>query len=181
MPDYRRSVTLLLFTLFLYIHTVHVYTFHKNKKKQKLKKHGYLCLSVANITLNRPGQHQLLPIVKWHFFGVTKTLVGCFTTRPVSLYLFIFILSTLKVPTESYLSQLSWQHSPLYTESTQTGRQFPPPCPAPGQQPLQVRDLWEQYSDQTTGRFFYVNAITKERSWKPPRRSRGSTVNKVQE
>lgn len=67
-----------------------MYTFHKNKKKQKLKKHGYLCLSVANITLNRPGQLQLLPIVKWHFFGVTKTLVGCFTTRPVSFYLFIY-------------------------------------------------------------------------------------------
>uniref|UniRef100_A0A673WU62 Rho GTPase activating protein 9 n=1 Tax=Salmo trutta TaxID=8032 RepID=A0A673WU62_SALTR len=38
--------------------------------------------------------------------------------------------------------------------------------------PLQVLDLWEQYSDPSTGRCFYVNTVTKERSWKPPRRAR---------
>ncbi|XP_058486907.1 rho GTPase-activating protein 9 isoform X3 [Solea solea] len=88
----------------------------------------------------------------------------------------------LQVPTESYLSQLSWQDSPLYTDNMQPGRQtLPavPPCPAPGQQPLQLKDLWEQYSDPATGRFYYVNTITKERSWKPPRRARGCTDNKL--
>lgn len=87
----------------------------------------------------------------------------------------------LQVPTESYLSQLSWQDSPLYTEM-QPGKRLSqpePPCPAPGQQPLQVMDMWEQYTDLTTGRYFYVNSITKERSWKPPRRSRGRTPNKA--
>uniref|UniRef100_A0A8C9ZWN0 Rho GTPase activating protein 9 n=1 Tax=Sander lucioperca TaxID=283035 RepID=A0A8C9ZWN0_SANLU len=54
-----------------------------------------------------------------------------------------------------------------------------PPNPAPGQQPLRVIDLWEQYSDLPTGRYYYVNSITKERSWKPPRRARGHTPNKA--
>ncbi|TKS70638.1 Rho GTPase-activating protein 15 [Collichthys lucidus] len=81
----------------------------------------------------------------------------------------------LQVPTESYLSQLSWQDSPLYTDSQPERRlsQLEPPTPAPGQQPLQIMDLWEQYSDPCTGRSYYVNSITRERSWKPPRRSRG--------
>lgn len=91
--------------------------------------------------------------------------------------------SLLKVPTESYLSQLSWQDSPLYTETQQERRQsqspLEPPSPAPGQQPVQVLELWEQYLDPSTGRSFYVNSITKERSWKPPRRARGRTTTKV--
>ncbi|XP_022604020.1 rho GTPase-activating protein 9 isoform X2 [Seriola dumerili] len=88
----------------------------------------------------------------------------------------------LQVPTESYLSQLSWQDSPLYAEGTQPEKhpsQPEPPRPDPGQQPLQIKDLWEQYSDPATGRFYYVNTITKERSWKPPRRARGHTINKA--
>ncbi|KAM3877550.1 rho GTPase-activating protein 9 [Diretmus argenteus] len=83
----------------------------------------------------------------------------------------------LQVPTESYLSQLSWQDSPLYSESQQAKRllQPEPPTPAPGQQPLQTMELWAQFLDQATGRCYYVNSITKERSWKPPRRARGRT------
>uniref|UniRef100_UPI0037E91C3B rho GTPase-activating protein 15 isoform X2 n=1 Tax=Semicossyphus pulcher TaxID=241346 RepID=UPI0037E91C3B len=86
----------------------------------------------------------------------------------------------LQVPTESYLSQLSWQDSPLYTEMQPEKRlsQQEPPSPAPGQQPVQVLDLWEQYSDPSTGRSYYVNTVTKERSWKPPRRARTQTTNK---
>uniref|UniRef100_G3NT62 Rho GTPase activating protein 9 n=1 Tax=Gasterosteus aculeatus aculeatus TaxID=481459 RepID=G3NT62_GASAC len=57
--------------------------------------------------------------------------------------------------------------------------QSEPPSPAPGQQPLQVMDLWEQYLDLPTGRCYYVNSITKERSYKPPRRARGRTSNQV--
>ncbi|XP_068568477.1 rho GTPase-activating protein 9 isoform X4 [Cebidichthys violaceus] len=86
----------------------------------------------------------------------------------------------LQVPTESYLSQLSWQESPLYTEMQPEKRlsQLEPPSPAPGQQPFQIMDLWEQYSDLPTGRCYYVNTITKERSWKPPRRARGRNPDK---
>uniref|UniRef100_A0A3Q1JXT3 Rho GTPase activating protein 9 n=1 Tax=Anabas testudineus TaxID=64144 RepID=A0A3Q1JXT3_ANATE len=58
--------------------------------------------------------------------------------------------------------------------------QSEPPSPAPGQQPLQIMDLWEQYSDPATGRCYYVNTVTKERSWKPPRRARGCSTCKVQ-
>lgn len=87
----------------------------------------------------------------------------------------------LQVPTESYLSQLSWQDSPLYTEMQPEKRQsqLEPPSPAPGQQPLQIMDLWEQYSDPTSGRCYYVNSITKERSWKPPRRARRQIADRV--
>ena len=94
-----------------------------------------------------------------------------------------FSISAHKVPTESYLSQLSWQDSPLYSEGVQPDKQPSqpePPCPAPGQQPLQIKDLWEQYSDPASGRLYYFNTITKERSWKPPRRARGRTNSKVQ-
>uniref|UniRef100_A0A8C5B9R5 Rho GTPase activating protein 9 n=1 Tax=Gadus morhua TaxID=8049 RepID=A0A8C5B9R5_GADMO len=54
-----------------------------------------------------------------------------------------------------------------------------PPSPPPGEQPLQVLDLWEQYSDLASGRSYYVNSITKERSWKPPRRARTGSTNQV--
>ncbi|TVK90443.1 Rho GTPase-activating protein 9 [Bagarius yarrelli] len=46
------------------------------------------------------------------------------------------------------------------------------PIPLPGQKPLQKLQLWEQYHDSTSGRLYYVNSVTKERSWKPPRRAR---------
>ncbi|XP_067360068.1 rho GTPase-activating protein 15 isoform X2 [Channa argus] len=87
----------------------------------------------------------------------------------------------LEVPAESYLSELSWQDSPVYTEMQPEKRpsQPEPPIPAPGQMPLQIMDLWEQFSDLATGRCYYVNTITKERSWKPPRRARGCTTSKV--
>lgn len=97
------------------------------------------------------------------------------------LVLCTLTVSTYKVPTESYLSRLSWQESPLYNETQPDRRlsQSEPPSPAPGQQPLQVMDLWEQYLDLPTGRCYYVNSITKERSYKPPRRARGRTSNQV--
>ncbi|XP_037534725.1 rho GTPase-activating protein 9 [Nematolebias whitei] len=87
----------------------------------------------------------------------------------------------LQVPAEAYLSQLSWQDSPIYTEMHLEKRQSQPepPSPAPGQHPLQILDLWEQYSDSATGRCYYVNSITKERSWKPPRRGRAQSSNRI--
>ena len=38
----------------------------------------------------------------------------------------------------------------------------------------QVATDWEEYEDEITGRKFYVNTSTKERSWKPPRKPRQS-------
>uniref|UniRef100_A0A9J7ZB90 Rho GTPase activating protein 9 n=1 Tax=Cyprinus carpio carpio TaxID=630221 RepID=A0A9J7ZB90_CYPCA len=49
-----------------------------------------------------------------------------------------------------------------------------PPKPLPGQRPLQTLQLWDQYCDPGTGRCYYVNTVTEERSWKPPRRARES-------
>ncbi|XP_077581659.1 rho GTPase-activating protein 15 [Stigmatopora nigra] len=89
----------------------------------------------------------------------------------------------LQVPTESYLSQLSWQDSPLYRQPQVVDRrlsQTEPPYPTPGQKPLQVMDLWEQYLDPASLRSYYVNSITKERSWKPPRRARGGSAGNKQ-
>ncbi|XP_053723206.1 rho GTPase-activating protein 15 isoform X9 [Synchiropus splendidus] len=84
-----------------------------------------------------------------------------------------------EVPTESYLSQLSWQESPLYNQIQQEKRSSQePPMPSPGQRPLQIMDLWEQYLDPSSLRCFYVNTVTKERSWKPPRRARGVNTSK---
>ncbi|XP_072540856.1 rho GTPase-activating protein 9 isoform X2 [Salminus brasiliensis] len=57
----------------------------------------------------------------------------------------------------------------------QERRQWPePPSPLPGQKPLQTLQMWEQYKDFSTGRCYYVHTVTKERSWKPPRRARQS-------
>lgn len=104
---------------------------------------------------------------------------------PFLVYVLSLPTSTLsadKVPTESYLSQLTWQDSPIYTEMHPEKRllQPEPPCPAPGQQPVQIMDLWERYSDPSSGRSYYVNSVTKERSWKPPRRTRGHATIKVE-
>ncbi|XP_055365038.1 rho GTPase-activating protein 12 isoform X2 [Betta splendens] len=94
----------------------------------------------------------------------------------------------LEVPAESYLSQLSWQNSPVYTEMQPGKRlsqadkrlsQSEPPCPGPGQQPVQVTGLWERYSDPATGRSYYVHTVSRERSWKPPRRARGPTTSEA--
>uniref|UniRef100_A0A3P8XZ16 Rho GTPase activating protein 9 n=1 Tax=Esox lucius TaxID=8010 RepID=A0A3P8XZ16_ESOLU len=86
--------------------------------------------------------------------------------------------SHLQMSPQSYISQQSLMESPLYSALQQVKRssQAEAPCPFPGQQPLQVLDLWEQYLDPTTGRCFYVNTVTRERSWKPPRRARQRTV-----
>ncbi|KAG7267900.1 hypothetical protein CRUP_015583, partial [Coryphaenoides rupestris] len=54
-----------------------------------------------------------------------------------------------------------------------------PPSPVAGELPLQVLDLWEQYSDAASGRCYYVNSVTKERSWKPPRRARTPASNQL--
>ncbi|KAJ3602202.1 hypothetical protein NHX12_029961 [Muraenolepis orangiensis] len=88
----------------------------------------------------------------------------------------------LQVPTESYVPQLSWQNSPLYSDAPgpRSPSKAEPPSPAAGERPLQVLDLWEQYSDSASGRCYFVNSVTEERSWKPPRRARTpSTSNQL--
>lgn len=63
------------------------------------------------------------------------------------------------------------------SQMEQSRRQWAePPTPLPGQRPLQMLQLWDQYRDPSTGRFYYVNSVTQERSWKPPRRARENTA-----
>ncbi|KAJ8400776.1 hypothetical protein AAFF_G00391300 [Aldrovandia affinis] len=88
--------------------------------------------------------------------------------------------SHLQLAAQSYIPQHSLLESPLYNSLHEVKRQQPePPSPAPGQRPLQVLDLWEQYLDPATGRCFYVNSVTQERSWKPPRRARDRTPDRA--
>ncbi|XP_052456390.1 rho GTPase-activating protein 15 isoform X1 [Carassius gibelio] len=72
----------------------------------------------------------------------------------------------IQISSSAYISQNSL--------SEQGKRWAEPPKPLPGQRPLQTLQLWEQYRDPGTGRFYYVNTVTEERSWKPPRRARES-------
>ncbi len=41
--------------------------------------------------------------------------------------------------------------------------------------PQHVVPDWDEYAEGSTGRKFYRNRVTKEKSWKPPRRVRGET------
>ncbi|KAL1272238.1 hypothetical protein QQF64_028100, partial [Cirrhinus molitorella] len=73
----------------------------------------------------------------------------------------------IQMSSSAYISQSSL--------SEQGRRQWAePPKPFPGQRPLQTLQLWEQYCDPGSGRCYYINTVTEERSWKPPRRSRES-------
>ena len=38
-----------------------------------------------------------------------------------------------------------------------------------------MTDEWDEYEDGLTGRKFYFNPSTREKSWKPPRKSKGSS------
>lgn len=50
-----------------------------------------------------------------------------------------------------------------------------PPSPTQTMTPTRkVTPEWEEYEDSCSGRKFYVNANTKEKSWKPPRKPRPS-------
>ncbi|XP_065128598.1 rho GTPase-activating protein 9 [Paramisgurnus dabryanus] len=76
----------------------------------------------------------------------------------------------VQLSSSGYISQ----NSP----SQQGRRQWAePPSPLPGQRPLQTLQVWEQYRDPSSGRFYYFNTVTKERSWKPPRRARETSQN----
>ena len=40
---------------------------------------------------------------------------------------------------------------------------------------FQVLPEWDEYEDTVSGRKFYYNTLTKEKSWKPPRKSKGNS------
>ncbi|KAA0712657.1 Rho GTPase-activating protein 9 [Triplophysa tibetana] len=92
------------------------------------------------------------------------------TTGPKKSYSEWDVTSGTRRHTEGNIELSS---SAYVSQSDQSRRQWTdPPTPLPGQRPLQTVQLWDQYYDQSTERYYYVSSVTKERSWKPPRRAR---------
>ncbi|XP_066564505.1 rho GTPase-activating protein 15 isoform X2 [Amia ocellicauda] len=86
--------------------------------------------------------------------------------------------SHMQMVAQSYIPRQSLLESPLYSNLEEVKRRQAEP-PSPTQRPLQLLDLWEQHLDPTSGRCFYVNSVTRERSWKPPRRARERTPSRA--
>ncbi|XP_018425038.1 PREDICTED: rho GTPase-activating protein 9 [Nanorana parkeri] len=66
------------------------------------------------------------------------------------------------------------QDTPVYCNLEEMKRTKGAP-PSPTCPPIHTLDNWECYVDPTTGRHFFINSETKEKTWKPPRRSRDKT------
>ncbi|MEE6471709.1 hypothetical protein FKM82_009347 [Ascaphus truei] len=70
------------------------------------------------------------------------------------------------------------QETPVYSnlEEMKKGKGSPP---SPSSSPVQITENWERHMDPITGRNFFINTETKEKTWKPPRRSRDRTPEKA--
>ena len=70
--------------------------------------------------------------------------------------------------------------SPVYAnlEELKLGPNFDQP-PSPITAPLMSSDGWEMHHDEMSGRAFYHNVHTHERSWKPPRKGRVSSPDRI--
>ncbi|XP_068123555.1 rho GTPase-activating protein 9 isoform X2 [Hyperolius riggenbachi] len=66
------------------------------------------------------------------------------------------------------------QDTPVYCNLEEMKKTKGAP-PTPTCPPIHTVDSWECYEDPTTGRNFFINTETKEKTWKPPRRSRDKT------
>jgi len=51
--------------------------------------------------------------------------------------------------------------------------------PSPTGPPAQLLDLWERHVDPGSARSYYYNTVTKETTWKPPRRARDHAISRV--
>ncbi|XP_064361890.1 rho GTPase-activating protein 12 isoform X7 [Dromaius novaehollandiae] len=67
--------------------------------------------------------------------------------------------------------------SPVYAnlQELKISQSALPPLPASA--PVQINGEWETHKD-TTGRYYYYNRGTQERTWKPPRWARDASINK---
>ena len=66
--------------------------------------------------------------------------------------------------------------------STTTTTTRSPPSPVPlGLTPVRLAVVpeWDEYEDAASGRKFFYNAQTKEKTWKPPRKPRTSADGKI--
>ncbi|XP_041438470.1 rho GTPase-activating protein 15 isoform X2 [Xenopus laevis] len=66
------------------------------------------------------------------------------------------------------------QENPVYSnlEDMKMGKGIPP---SPNHPPVHMIDNWECHFDPLSGRNFYINTETKEKTWKPPRKTRDQT------
>ncbi|XP_031753032.1 rho GTPase-activating protein 9 isoform X2 [Xenopus tropicalis] len=66
------------------------------------------------------------------------------------------------------------QENPVYSnlEEMKMGKGIPP---SPTHPPIHMIDNWECHFDPLSGRNFYINTETKEKTWKPPRKTRDHT------
>lgn len=74
--------------------------------------------------------------------------------------------------------EISEPESPLYTNLEEL-RNVKVDPPTPTCSPMQVLDVWEQHVDPRTGRTYFFNLETKEKSWKPPRKGRNESQGQV--
>ncbi|XP_041944064.1 rho GTPase-activating protein 15 isoform X1 [Alosa sapidissima] len=129
--------------------------------------------STNSASMPRSKSSSNLPQNPYGEMEVTLIGRGTHATGPSKSYSYW----DMAVPERRYSQQGYRPHglleSPGYGTLQTERRTHPaPPSPPPGQPPLQVLDQWEQYRDPSSGRTFYVNTVTKERSWKPPRRAK---------
>ncbi|XP_030052484.1 rho GTPase-activating protein 9 isoform X2 [Microcaecilia unicolor] len=83
-------------------------------------------------------------------------------------------LLTHQVSSHKTSLQSSMPEHPIYSNLEDLKKMKVEP-PSPTCAPVQVLEAWEQHIDPTTGRIYYVNSTTKEKTWKPPRRNRVRT------
>ena len=69
--------------------------------------------------------------------------------------------------------------SPSGASTTTTTRSPPSPLPL-GLTPVRLAVVpeWDEYEDAASGRKFFYNQTTKEKTWKPPRKPRTSADGK---
>nr|XP_033791946.1 rho GTPase-activating protein 9 isoform X2 [Geotrypetes seraphini] len=82
-------------------------------------------------------------------------------------------LLTHQVSSHKTSLQSSMPEHPIYSNREDLKVKVEPPSPTCA--PVQVLEAWEQHIDPTTGRIYYVNSTTREKTWKPPRRNRVRT------
>lgn len=94
---------------------------------------------------------------------------GCKIEHLVFILSFVFISWIIQFIMLIFAFQES---EPVYANITQIQAAFrsPPPVPGKGAEPTRVfANDWEMFLDSESGRQFYHNKSTGERTWKPPR------------
>ncbi|XP_069086901.1 rho GTPase-activating protein 9 isoform X2 [Pleurodeles waltl] len=82
--------------------------------------------------------------------------------------------STKVLSSHEPIMEIPEPESPVYTNLEEL-RNVKMDPPTPTCSPMRVLDVWEQHLDPKTGRTYFFNLETKEKSWKPPRKARNES------